>query len=45
VQFELALKGVKVRNSRLEAIDRMAKTQLEDGTYDNVILPEDAEDE
>ena len=32
-------------NARHEAIDRMAKTQLEDGTYDKVILPEDAEDE
>ena len=32
-------------NARHEAIDRMAKTQLKDGTYDKVILPEDAEDE
>ena len=32
-------------NARHEAIDRLAKTQLEDGTYDKVILPEDAEDE
>jgi hypothetical protein len=32
-------------NERLEAINRMAKTQLEDGTYDKVILPEGAEDE
>jgi hypothetical protein len=32
-------------NERLEAINRMAKAQLEDRTYDKVILPEDAEDE
>ena len=29
--------------ARREAIDRMTKTQLKDGTYDKVVLPEDAE--
>jgi len=39
------LLAYKHRRSRVrrEAIDRMAKTQLKDGTYDKVVLPEDAE--
>jgi excisionase family DNA binding protein len=32
-------------NARHGAIDRMGKTQMEDGVYDEVILPEGAEDE
>jgi len=32
-------------SARHEAIDRLAKADLEAGTYDKVILPEDAEEE
>ena len=31
--------------ARHEALDRMAKTELEAGTYDKVVLPEGAEEE
>ena len=31
--------------ARHEAIDNMARTEMESGTYDKVVLPEGAEDE
>jgi len=31
--------------ARHEAINRIAKTEMEAGTYDKVVLPEGAEDE